>query len=190
MTDHPRFEAVQGSAATMHHRYHGGALVGLILWLVARFLERRRPWLERRQARAGHASLGVRRARLRALLAAIGHGCCRADDRSWWRATCWRRTCSASEQGRLLRNLSRGHVPVADTITVKPVDARGMPPSACRRRASGGPQLLPAKTISDGRPGGAHAAASCCRPARRSIRKATMPTLRRFQAMPLAKAWV
>jgi len=74
MTDHPRFEPLQGPPERLHERYHGGALVGFILWLADRYLERRKPWLERRQARAGHASLGVRRARLRALLAAMGMG--------------------------------------------------------------------------------------------------------------------
>jgi len=74
MTDHPRFEAVEGPAETLHQRYHGGALVGFILRLADRYLEPRKPWLERRQARAGDAALGVRRARLRALLAAMGMG--------------------------------------------------------------------------------------------------------------------
>jgi hypothetical protein len=74
MTEHPRFEPVQGPIETMYLRYHGGALVGFILGLVDRYLERRKSWLERREVRPTRACLGVRRARLRALLTAVGMG--------------------------------------------------------------------------------------------------------------------
>jgi hypothetical protein len=74
MTDHPRFEPLQGSIETMHQRYHAGALVDFILGLADRYLERRKSWLDGRKAGSGHVSLGVRRARLRALLTAVGMG--------------------------------------------------------------------------------------------------------------------
>jgi hypothetical protein len=74
MTEHPRFEPVQAPIATMYLRYHGGALVGFILGLADRYLERRKSWLERREVRPARACLGVRRARLRALLTAVGMG--------------------------------------------------------------------------------------------------------------------
>ena len=42
MTDHPRFERLQGSAETMHRRYHGGKLVAVILWLADLWMAWRR----------------------------------------------------------------------------------------------------------------------------------------------------
>ena len=72
MTDHPRFEPLQGPPERLHERYHGGALVGFVVGLADRYLERRKSWLDRREVRPGR--LGVRRARLRALLTAVGMG--------------------------------------------------------------------------------------------------------------------
>ena len=74
MTDHPRFEPLQGPPERLHERYHGGALVGFVVGLVDRYLEGRKSWRDRCEVRPGRASLGVRRARLRALLTAVGMG--------------------------------------------------------------------------------------------------------------------
>ena len=74
MTDHPRFERLQGSAETMHRRYHGGNLVAVILWLADLWMAWRRPARGRFRSaahNADNAQLNVRRARLRMLLTAL-----------------------------------------------------------------------------------------------------------------------
>jgi len=74
MTDHPRFERLQGPAETMHARYHGGGLVAFVLWL-ADLWTLRRPlrWASPfwGVADAGRPALGVRRARRRVLLTGL-----------------------------------------------------------------------------------------------------------------------
>src|SRR5215468_4688504 len=74
MSGHPRLRALQGSGAGLQRSDHAGGLVGSILGLAERYLERRKAWLDRRAGRPGRASPGVRRARLRALLTAVGMG--------------------------------------------------------------------------------------------------------------------
>jgi len=74
MTDYPRFEPLQGPPERLHERYHGGALVGFVVGLADRYLEGRQSWRDRCEVRPGGASLGVRRARRRALLTAVGMG--------------------------------------------------------------------------------------------------------------------
>ena len=74
MTDHPRFERLQGSAETMHRRYHGGNLVAVILWLADLWTAWRRVGRGRLGSaahNADNAQLNVRRARLRMLLTAL-----------------------------------------------------------------------------------------------------------------------
>lgn len=74
MTDHPRFERLQGSAETMHRRYHGGKLVAVILWLADLWMAWRRVGRGRFRSAAhnpDNAQLNVRRARLRMLLTAL-----------------------------------------------------------------------------------------------------------------------
>ena len=74
MTDHPRFERLQGSAETMHRRYHGGNLVAVILWLADLWMAWRRVGRGRFRSAAhnpDNAQLNVRRARLRMLLTAL-----------------------------------------------------------------------------------------------------------------------
>ncbi|HEU0060105.1 MAG TPA: hypothetical protein VFR19_09535 [Hyphomicrobiaceae bacterium] len=77
MTDHPRFERLEGPAETMHGRYHGGGLVAFVLWLADLWTSRRplgwvRGWASdwtRPPWRAADAvAPGVRRARRRLLL--------------------------------------------------------------------------------------------------------------------------
>jgi len=74
MTDHPRFERVEGPVETLHDRYHGGGLVAFVfrladLWLLRRPL----PWasLPWRTPDADSPALGVRRARRRVLLTGV-----------------------------------------------------------------------------------------------------------------------
>jgi hypothetical protein len=74
MTDQPRFERLQGSAETMHRRYHGGSLVAVILWLADLWVAWRRAGRGRFRSAAHSAEdaeLNVRRARLRLLLTAL-----------------------------------------------------------------------------------------------------------------------
>lgn len=74
MTDHPRFERLQGSAETMHRRYHGGNLVAVILWLADLWMAWRSVGRGRFRSAAhnpDNAQLNVRRARLRMLLTAL-----------------------------------------------------------------------------------------------------------------------
>ena len=74
MTDHPRFERLQGSAETMHRRYHGGNLVAVILWLADLWMAWRRVGRGRFRSaahNADNAQLNVRRARLRMLLTGL-----------------------------------------------------------------------------------------------------------------------
>ena len=74
MTDHPRFERLQGSAETMHRRYHGGNFVAVILWLADLWMAWRRVGRDRFHSaahNADNAQLNVRRARLRMLLTAL-----------------------------------------------------------------------------------------------------------------------
>jgi hypothetical protein len=74
MTDHPRFERVEGPVETQHDRYHGGALVAFVLRLADLWALRRPlrwaslPW---RAPDAGREALGVRRARRRVLLTGV-----------------------------------------------------------------------------------------------------------------------
>ena len=74
MTDHPRFERVEGPVETLHDRYHGGALVAFVLRLADLWALRRPlrwaslPW---RAPDAGREALGVRRARRRVLLTGV-----------------------------------------------------------------------------------------------------------------------
>jgi hypothetical protein len=69
MTDCPRFQPLEGSAETMHQRYHGGALVTSVLWLADQWvLWRARP---RRWSWLGTQALAVRRARLRLLVTGL-----------------------------------------------------------------------------------------------------------------------
>ena len=74
MTDHPRFERVEGPIETLHVRYHGGGLVAFVLRLADLWLRRRPlgwaslPW---RARDAASAALGVRRARRRVLLTGV-----------------------------------------------------------------------------------------------------------------------
>jgi hypothetical protein len=74
MTDHPRFERVEGPVETLHDRYHGGGLVAFVfrladLWVLRRPL----PWasLPWRTPDADSPALGVRRARRRVLLTGV-----------------------------------------------------------------------------------------------------------------------
>ena len=74
MTDHPRFERVEGPIETLYARYHGGGLVAFVLrradlWLLRRPLG----WasLPRRARDAASPALGVRRARRRVLLTGV-----------------------------------------------------------------------------------------------------------------------
>ena len=69
MTDHPRFEPLQGSPDTMHVRYHGGALVASVLWLADQWVARR-AWPQRARS-FGEPARAVRRARLRVLLTGL-----------------------------------------------------------------------------------------------------------------------
>jgi len=75
MTDHPRFERLEGPAETMHHRYHGGGLVAFVLWLADLWLLGRPfAWALplRLTADAGlPAAPGVRQARRRLLLTSL-----------------------------------------------------------------------------------------------------------------------
>jgi hypothetical protein len=67
MTDCPRFEPVEGSPETMHLRYHGGALVTLVLALADQWAL----WRARHWSWPGTQALAVRRARLRLLLTGL-----------------------------------------------------------------------------------------------------------------------
>ena len=74
MTDHPRFERVEGPIETLYARYHGGGLVAFVLRLADLWLLRRPlGWasLPRRARAAASPALGVRRARRRVLLTGV-----------------------------------------------------------------------------------------------------------------------
>ena len=67
MTDHPRFERVEGPIETLYARYHGGGLVAFVLRLADLWLLRRPlGWRD-----AASSGLGVRRARRRVLVTGV-----------------------------------------------------------------------------------------------------------------------
>ena len=74
MTDHPRFQRLEGPGEAMHDRYHGGGLVAFVFWLADLWLQRRPrrwAWLPWQACDLVGPALGVRRARRRVLLAGV-----------------------------------------------------------------------------------------------------------------------